>query len=324
MKVIEAINKKFGDRAAFWMSDETADRVYVIPTGSFNLDMALGVGGVPRGRITEIYGPESSGKTTLCQHIVAEAQKMGGVVAYVDVEYSLDPYWLETTGVDDSNLIVSQPDTGEQAMDIVELYVKSKEIDLVVVDSVAALAPKAELEGEMGDAHVALKARLMSQAMRKLTAAISESNTALIFTNQLRDKVGGMSWGPTEDTPGGKALRYAAAVRIDLRKTEQVKDKDEVVGNNVKATIRKNKVAAPFKVTNFTIQYNTGIDIITELISYGTDMGLIEKSGAWFKLEGETIQGLQNLRNRIKEDLTLRMNLENKIRASLNLPLIGI
>lgn len=307
------------------MGDESSDLVPVIPTGSFKLDVALGVGGVPRGRIIEIYGPESSGKTTLCQHIIAEAQKMGGVAAFVDVEHALDPNWLEVCGVDIDSLVMSQPDTGEQALDITEMYVRSGEIDVVVVDSVAALAPKAEIEGEMGDAHMALVARLMSQAMRKLTHVISQSKCSVIFTNQLRDKVG-VSWGNPEETTGGKALRYYAAIRIDLRKIEPIKNKDEVIGNEVKATIKKNKVAPPFKVTKFEIRYDEGISRLSELIEYGIDLGIIEKGGAgWFNWgDSETkqkIQGMENLRVLLKEHPEILQSIEDKVRTNLGLPI---
>lgn len=321
VKVIDAVNKKFGARASFLMGEESSDLVPVIPTGSFKLDIALGVGGVPRGRVIEIYGPESSGKTTLCQHIIAEAQKMDGVAALVDVEHAGDPNWLEICGVDIDNLVVSQPDTGEQALDIVEMYVRSGEIDVVVVDSVAALAPKAEIEGEMGDAHMALVARLMSQAMRKLTHVINQSKTTVIFTNQLRDKVG-VTWGNPEETTGGKALRYYAAIRIDLRKTEQIKDKDEVVGNKVKATIRKNKVAPPFKVIEFEIRYDEGISKLAELIDYGVDLGMIEKKGAFYSLEEERLgQGISNTRVFLREHPAVLQTIEDKVRLNLGLPI---
>lgn len=321
MKVIDAINKKFGNRAAFLMGEESSDFIPVIPTGSFKLDSALGVGGVPRGRIIEVFGPESSGKTTLCQHIIAEAQKMGGICAFVDVEHALDPYWMGITGVDIDSLYISQPDTGEQGLDITEMYVRSGEIDLVIVDSVAALVPKAEIEGEMGDAHMALQARLMSQAMRKLAGIVKQSNTCVIFTNQLRQKIGVM-FGDPETTTGGMALRFYAAVRIDLRKTEKIKDKEDVIGNEVKATIKKNKVAPPYKITKFEIRYDEGISLLSELIDYGVDLGIIEKAGAgWFTFEGTKVQGMPNLRDLLKKDKTVLQSIEDKIRLNLGLPI---
>lgn len=322
MKVIDQINKKFGNRAAFLMGEESSDLIPVIPTGSLKLDVALGVGGIPRGRVIEIFGPESSGKTSLCQHIIAEAQRMGGVAAFVDVEHALDPTWLDICGVDIDSLVVSQPDTGEQALDIVEMYVRSGEIDLVVVDSVAALAPKAEIEGEMGDAHMALVARLMSQAMRKLTHVVSQSKTSVIFTNQLRDKIGSLGWGDQSDTTGGKALRYYAAIRIDLRRTEQIKEKDETVGNKVKATIRKNKVSPPFKVTELEIRYDEGISQLSELIEYAVSQGLMEKSGAFYSYGDERLgQGLPNTRIFLKEHPEILQTIEDKIRINLGMPI---
>ncbi len=321
MKILDEINKKFGSRAAFLMGEESSDLVPVIPTGSFKLDVALGVGGVPFGRICEVYGPESSGKTTLCQHIIAECQKMGGVAAFVDVEHSLDPNWLDVCGVNVDDLIVSQPDTGEQALDIVEMYVRSKEIDLVVVDSVAALVPKAEIEGEMGDSHMALQARLMSQAMRKLAGAVKQSNTCLIFTNQLRQKIG-IVFGDPETTTGGMALRFYAAVRIDLRKSERIKDKDDVTGNEVKATIKKNKVAPPYKIAKFEIRYDEGISKLQELIDYGIEIGVIDKAGAgWFTIGDKKIQGMLSLRALLKEDEKVLQTIEDQVRQNLGLPI---
>ena len=321
MKVIDLINKKFGQNSSFLMGTECSDLLPVIPTGSFGLDVALGVGGVPRGRVIEIYGPESSGKSTLCQHIIAECQKMGGVAAFVDVEHSLDPNWLNICGVNIDDLVVSQPDTGEQALDIVEMYIRSGEIELVVVDSIAALAPKAEIEGEMGDSHMGLQARLMSQALRKLSGAIKSTNTVVIFTNQLRQKIGVM-FGNPETTTGGMALRFYASIRIDLRKTEQIKDKDEIVGNKVKATIRKNKVSPPFKITEFEIRYDEGISKVSELIEYAIDMGVIDKGGAgWFTWQNNKIQGMPNLRNLLRENGEVLQQIEDKVRLNLGLPI---
>ncbi len=321
MKIIDEINKKFGNRAAFLMGEETSDCVPVIPTGSFRLDVALGVGGMPRGRIIEIFGPEGSGKTSLCQHTIAEAQRMGGRCAFVDVEHSLDPHWLDVCGVDIDSLIVSQPDTGEQALDIVEMYVRSGDIDLVVIDSVAALAPKAEIEGEMGDSHMALQARLMSQAMRKMTGAINRSKTCVIFTNQLRDKIG-VAWGNPETTTGGKALQYYAAIRIDLRKGETLKENGEPVANKIKATIKKNKVSPPYKITEFEIYYNEGISLLSELIDYAINFGVIDKGGAgWFTFGETKVQGMPNLRNLLKEDTQLLQTIEDQVRLNLGFPI---
>jgi recombination protein RecA len=323
VKILDEINKKFGSRAAFLMGEESSDLVPVIPTGSFKLDVALGVGGVPFGRIIEVYGPESSGKTTLCQHIIAECQKMGGVAAFVDVEHSLDPNWLDVCGVNVDDLIVSQPDTGEQALDIVEMYVRSKEIDLVIVDSVAALVPKAEIEGEMGDSHMALQARLMSQAMRKLAGVVKQSNTCLIFTNQLRQKIG-VVFGDPETTTGGMALRFYAAIRIDLRKSERIKDKDDVTGNEVKATIKKNKVAPPYKIAKFEIRYDEGISKLQELIDYGIEYKLIEKTssqGGWFTIGDKKIQGMPSLRALLREDVSVLQTIEDRVRGNLGLPI---
>lgn len=324
IKTIDAINKKFGNRAIFLMGEESSDLTYVIPTPSFKLNMALGVGGVPRGRMIEVYGPESSGKTTLCQHIIAEAQLAGGICAFIDVEHALDPFWLNVCGVNIDDLYVSQPDTGEQALDIAEMLIKAKETDVIVVDSVAALAPKAEIEGEMGDAHVGLQARLMSQAMRRLAGAVKQSNTCLIFTNQLRDKIGGgMAWGPNEETTGGKALRYYAAIRIDLRRTEQIKESDETVGNEVKATIRKNKVAPPFKVTKFEIRYDEGISKLSEIIDIGVELGIIEKKAAYYSIGDERLgQGKLNTRTFLKEHPLTLQSLEDAIRLKYGMPIL--
>jgi len=320
MNVLDTINKKFGPRAIFRMGDEQSELVPVIPTGSFRLDEALGVGGVPRGRIVEIFGPESSGKTTLCQHIIAEAQRMGGVCAFVDVEHALDPHWLGVCKVNIDDLFVSQPDTGEQALDIVEMLVRSKEPDVIVIDSVAALVPRAEIEGEMGDSHMALQARLMSQAMRKLTHAIKESNCLVIFTNQLRDKIG-VQWGNPEDTTGGKALRFYAAIRLDLRKTESIKQTTDVVGNKVKVTVKKNKVAPPYKVAEFEIYYDEGISLAADLIELGEKFGFIEKRGAYYSMGDVRLgQGKENARQILNTNLELRQLTEDKVRIQLGLP----
>lgn len=319
MKVIEQINKKYGSNSAYLLGDESSDLIPVIPSGSLKLDTALGVGGLPRGRIIEIYGMEASGKTTLCQHIIAEAQKIGGIAAFVDVEHALDPYWLEVCKVDIDKLIVSQPDSGEQALDIVEMYIRSHELDVVIVDSVAALTPRAEIEGEMGDAHMALQARLMSQAMRKLVSAVKDSKTTLIFTNQLRQNIGG--WGNPETTTGGLALRFYASIRIELKKGEIIKDKDEAIGTRIKVTIRKNKVSPPFKVAELSIYYGSGIDPLSELIDYGVDLEIIEKGHAWFTIGDTKVAGRENLRVLLNSNNELLQILEDKVRMYLGLPI---
>jgi recombination protein RecA len=294
--------------------------VEAIPTGSIALDMALGVGGIPRGRVTEIFGPESSGKSTLAQHIIAEAQKLGGTAAYIDVEHALDPAYAAICGVNVDELWISQPDTGEQALEITEALVRSGAVDVVVVDSVAALAPRAELEGDMGDAYVGLQARLMSQALRKLTSAISRSRTAVIFINQLREKVG-VFFGNPEVTPGGRALKFYSSVRIDLRRTDSVKQGTEVVGSHVKAKIVKNKVAPPFKSAEFDIMFNHGISKEGSLIDIGLLMGLITKSGAFFSF-GETRlgQGRENVREYLRQHPDTAHLIETQIRANTVLP----
>lgn len=322
MKVLDDINKKFGPRAAFKMGEESTDLIPAISTRSLRLDMALGIGGVPRGRVIEIYGPESSGKTTLCQHIIAEAQAMGGICAFVDVEHAMEPYWAQVNGVNVDELILSQPDTGEQALEITEMYIRSREIDVVVVDSVAALVPKAEIEGEMGDAHMALQARLMSQALRKLSGVVKQSNCCLIFTNQIRQKIGVM-FGNPETTTGGMALRFYASVRIDLRKTESIKDKDEIIGNGVKATIRKNKVSPPFKIAEFEIRYDSGIDRYAEIIEYAINMDIIDKKAAYYSMGEERLaQGKENLRSVLKENKVLYQSIEDQVRIGLGLPIM--
>lgn len=321
MKVIDDVNKKFGVNSAYLLGQETSELIPVIPTGSFKIDNALGVGGIPRGRIIEIFGPESSGKTTLCQHIISNAQQMGGVAAFVDVEHALDPHWLTVCNVDIDNLVTSQPDYGEQALEIVDMYVRSKEIDLVVVDSVAALVPKAEIEGDMGDAHMALQARLMGQAMRKLAGAVKQNDCSIIFTNQLRQNIG-VTWGNPEVTPGGMALRFYASVRIDLRRTESIKDKDIAIANRVKVTIKKNKVAPPFRVTEVDLYFDEGISRISELTDLGAELGIIQKSGAFYSMgEQRLAHGRENLRTLLKENLDLQLEVEDKIRMGYGMPL---
>lgn len=327
MKLIDDINKKYGDNAAFVYGDMAVQSIPVIPTGSFNLDVALGIGGIPRGRIIEIYGPESSGKTTLCKSIAGNCQSLGGKVAFVDVEHAFDPYWAELCGVKVEDLIVSQPDNAEMAMDIVEIIIRSKDVDLVVIDSVAGLVPRAEVEGEMGDSHMALTARLMSQAMRKLTPLIKESAAAIIFTNQLRQKIGVM-FGSPETTTGGQALRYYASIRLDMRKNTQIKDGTEVVGNTSKVTVRKSKVSPPFKVAFFDIYFDTGISLLSEIINYALELEYIEKRASFYTIkngseEGLKVQGMAKLRQTLSQDMENLLLVENKIRQHLRLPLRG-
>jgi recombination protein RecA len=312
---LSQIEKQFGKGAVMRMGDGTAlKNIEVISTGSINLDIALGVGGVPKGRVIEIYGPESSGKTTLTLHVVAESQKMGGTAAFVDAEHALDPQYAEKLGVNVDELLVSQPDTGEQALEITDMLVRSGAVDVVVVDSVAALTPKAEIEGDMGDTHVGLQARLMSQALRKLTANIKRSNCVVIFINQIRMKIGVM-FGNPETTTGGNALKFYSSVRLDIRRTGAIKKGDEVIGNETKVKVVKNKVAPPFKQVNFEILYGEGISREGELIDLGVQYGLVEKSGAWYSYNGDRIgQGKDNVRNFLKENRDIAQHLEDQIR----------
>ncbi len=310
------IEKQFGKGSVMRMGDINAVRnVDVISTGSLGLDIALGVGGVPRGRVVEIYGPESSGKTTLTLHVVAEAQKMGGTAAFVDAEHALDPMYAEKLGVDMDELLVSQPDTGEQALEITDMLVRSGAVDVVVVDSVAALTPRAEIEGEMGDSHVGLQARLMSQALRKLTANIKRSNCLVIFINQIRMKIGVM-FGNPETTTGGNALKFYSSVRLDIRRIGAIKKGDEVVGNETRVKVVKNKVAPPFKQTEFEILYGEGISREGEIIDLGVKNGIVDKSGAWYSYNGDRIgQGKDNVRGFLKENPSIAQEIEGKIRA---------
>ena len=311
------IEKQYGKGAIMRLGESNEMSVEAIPTGSVALDAATGIGGVPKGRIIEIYGPESSGKTTLALHIVAEAQKMGGDAAFIDAEHALDPVYAENLGVDVDSLLVSQPDNGEQALEIAEALTRSGAIDVIVVDSVAALVPKAEIEGDMGDSHVGLHARLMSQALRKLAGAIAKSNTVIIFINQLREKVG-VVYGNPETTTGGRALKFYASVRLDLRKTEALKSGSETYGNRVKCKVVKNKVAPPFKVAEFDILFGTGISKSGEIIDTGVELGIIEKSGSWFAYNGERLgQGRDNARKLIESDEALCAEIEGKIKAAL-------
>jgi recombination protein RecA len=310
------IEKQFGKGSVMRMGDINAVRnVDVISTGSLGLDIALGVGGVPRGRVVEIYGPESSGKTTLTLHVVAEAQKVGGTAAFVDAEHALDPLYAEKLGVDMDELLVSQPDTGEQALEITDMLVRSGAVDVVVVDSVAALTPKAEIEGDMGDSHVGLQARLMSQALRKLTANIKRSNCLVIFINQIRMKIGVM-FGSPETTTGGNALKFYSSVRLDIRRIGAIKRGDEVVGNETRVKVVKNKVAPPFKQTEFEILYGQGISREGEIIDLGVKNGIVDKSGAWYSYNGDRIgQGKDNVRNFLKENPEIAQEIEGKVRA---------
>lgn len=311
------IERQFGKGAVMRMGDRTQEPIEVISTGSTALDVALGVGGLPRGRVVEIYGPESSGKTTLTLHAVANAQRAGGQVAFVDAEHALDPEYAKKLGVDVDNLILSQPDNGEQALEIVDMLVRSGALDLIVIDSVAALVPKAEIEGEMGDSHVGLQARLMSQALRKITSALNQSKTTAIFINQLREKIGVM-FGSPETTTGGRALKFYASVRIDIRRIETLKDGTEAVGNRTRCKVVKNKVAPPFKQAEFDILYGEGISREGGLIDMGVEHGFIRKAGAWYTYEGDQLgQGKENARNFLKDNPDLANEIEKKIKEKL-------
>ncbi len=319
---LATLNKRFGDGAIMKLGDAYHLQVDVIPTGSLSLDIALGVGGVPKGRVIEIYGPESSGKTTVCQHIVAEAQKRGGICAFVDMEHALDPSYAEKCGVDINNLYVSQPDTGEQALEIADALIRSGTMDIVVVDSVAALVPRAEIEGEMGDAHVGLQARLMSQALRKLSGAIKQTNTVVIFTNQLRSKIGVM-FGSPETTSGGNALKFYASVRMDIRRIQAIKSGPDVVGNRTRIKVKKNKVAPPFTECEFDIMYNEGISKTGDVLDLAVNYELVNKRGAYFRY-GETLlgQGRENAKQYLAENPTMLLEIENLVRETAGLPML--
>ncbi|QWT56222.1 recombinase RecA [Christensenella sp. MSJ-20] len=311
------IEKKFGKGAVMKLGESPVADISYIPTGCLDLDLALGVGGLPRGRIIEIYGPESSGKTTVALHCVAQAQKMGGMAAFIDAEHALDPVYAQKLGVNIDELYVSQPDTGEQALEICEALVRSGAIDIVVVDSVAALVPRAEIEGDMGDSHVGLQARLMSQALRKLAGAISKSNSVVIFINQLREKVGVM-FGNPETTSGGRALKFYASVRLDIRRGEQLKQGSEAIGNRTRAKVVKNKVAPPFKTAEFDMIYGEGISREGSIIDVGLSKDILQRSGSWFSYEGNRIaQGRENVRQYLKENPQVADEIEAKIRALL-------
>ena len=321
MKALQAamskIEKDFGKGSVMRMGDEKVANVDVIPTGSIGLDMALGVGGYPRGRITEIFGPESSGKTTLAIHAIAEAQKQGGIAAFIDAEHAFDRFYAEKLGVDVDNLYISQPDNGEQALQIADQLISSSAIDILVVDSVAALTPKKEIEGEMGDSVVGLQARLMSQALRKLTSTISKTNTCCIFINQLREKIGIM-FGNPETTTGGNALKFYASVRIDIRKTTQVKNGDQILGNNVRVKVVKNKVAPPFRKAEFEITFGEGINHAGEIVDLGAEYNIIQKSGSWFSYNGTKLaQGREATKAMIKDNPELAEELETQIKQAI-------
>ena len=314
---IMSIEKQFGQGSIMRLGSDQRQQIDAIPTGSIALDLALGVGGVPRGRITEIYGPESSGKTTVCQHILAEAQKLGGVVAFIDVEHALDPVYARACGVDVDNLLVSQPDTGEQALEITETLIRSGGVDAVVVDSVAALVPRAEIEGEMGDSFVGIQARLMSQALRKLTGIVSRSNTALVFTNQLREKIGVM-FGSPETTPGGRALKFYSSVRLDIRRIETIKQGQDAVGIRARVKVVKNKVAAPFRVAEFDVMYGTGISREGGLLDVGVASDVVSKSGAWFNYGDIRLgQGREQSKEFLRANQDIAQQLETQIRAKV-------
>jgi recombination protein RecA len=318
-KAIMDVRKRFGDGAVMRMGEASSLRVEAIPTGSLSLDLALGVGGIPRGRVTEIYGPEASGKTTIAQHIVAEAQRLGGVCAFIDMEHALDPSYAARCGVDIENLYISQPDMGEQALEIAETLVRSGAVDVVVIDSVAALVPRAEIEGDMGDATMGMQARLMSQALRKLSGVIKHTNTAMVFTNQLRQRIGVM-FGNPETTSGGMALKFYSSVRLDARRIQSIKDGQEVVGNRTRVRVVKNKVAPPFKVAEFDIMYNEGISKVGDLLDLGVEMGLIDKRGSYYYLEEEqAVQGRENAKDHLRENPELAEKLEARIRAEAGL-----
>ncbi|MBE6047740.1 MAG: recombinase RecA [Clostridium sp.] len=326
LKAIESamsqIEKQFGKGSVMKLGEDSHLAIDAIPTGSLDLDIALGIGGVPKGRIIEIYGPESSGKTTVALHIAAESQKMGGAVAFIDAEHALDPSYARRIGVDTENLIVSQPDTGEQALEIAEALVRSGAIDVLIVDSVAALVPRAEIEGEMGDSHVGLQARLMSQALRKLTGTIKKTNCVAIFINQLREKVGVM-FGNPETTTGGRALKFYSSVRLDVRRIDSIKSSDAIIGNRTRVKVMKNKVAPPFRQAEFDIMYNEGISRTGNIIDVGVKEGIVQKSGAWFSYGDIRLgQGRENSKIYLKDNPEIALDIENQIREKYDLPLI--
>ena len=321
-KALEAamgqIEKQFGKGSVMKLGEFKAMNIEAIPTGALSLDIALGIGGIPKGRIIEVYGPESSGKTTLALHMIAEAQKKGGEAAFIDAEHALDPVYAKHLGVDIDNLIVSQPDTGEQALEIAEALVRSGAIDIIVVDSVAALVPKAEIDGDMGDAHVGLQARLMSQALRKLAGVINKSNSCIVFINQLREKVGVM-FGNPETTPGGRALKFYASVRLDIRRVENIKQDGEVVGSRARVKVVKNKVAPPFREAEFDIIYGKGISKSGNILDLGVNLGIVDKSGSWFGYNGERIgQGRENAKKYLEDNPKIMEDIEAKVRKNFD------
>jgi recombination protein RecA len=319
---LDAIHKRFGEGAIMRLGAASHLNVQVIPTGSLSLDIALGVGGVPRGRITEIYGPEGSGKTTVCQHIIAEAQREGGTAAIIDVEHALDPAYARVCGVNVDELYISQPDTGEEALEIAEALIRSGALDVLVIDSVAALVPRAEIEGEMGDSHPGLQARLMSQALRKLSGAIKQSNVAVVFTNQLRQKIGVM-FGNPETTSGGMALKFYASVRLDIRRIQAIKQSGEVIGNRTRVRVTKNKVAPPFRVAEFDIMYNEGISRSGDVLDFAVDMDVIEKRGSFYTYKEERLaQGRENAKEVLRLNPAMLFEVENLVREASGLPAV--
>ena len=313
------IEKQFGKGAIMRMGENTHMQVEAISTGALSLDLALGIGGLPRGRIVELFGPESSGKSTLAMHVVAESQRNGGICAYIDAEHAMDPNFARAIGVNVDDLLISQPDTGEQALEITDMLIRSGALDVVVIDSVAALTPRAEIEGEMGDAHVGLQARLMSQALRKITATLSKSNTIALFINQLREKVGVM-FGSPEVTPGGRALKFYSSVRLDIRRIESIKDGGEVTGNRTRVKVVKNKIAPPFKQCEFDIMFSKGISREGTLLDVATDLEIVRKSGAWYTYEGEQIgQGRENAKAFLAENLELMIEISEKVRQKIGM-----
>jgi recombination protein RecA len=308
------IEKQFGKGAIMRMGDNLGLQIEAIPTGALSLDIALGIGGLPRGRVVEIFGPESSGKSTLAMHVVAEAQRNGGICAYIDAEHAMDPVYAGAIGVNVDDLLISQPDTGEQALEIADMLIRSGALDVIVIDSVAALTPRAEIEGDMGDSHVGLQARLMSQALRKLTATLNRSNTIAVFINQLREKIG-VIYGSPETTPGGRALKFYSSVRLDIRRIESIKDGAEVVGNRTRVKVVKNKVSPPFKQAEFDIMYGKGISREGSLLDVAVDQGLVKKSGAWYTYEGEQLgQGRENAKSFLSSNLEVMIEISEKIR----------
>jgi recombination protein RecA len=313
------IEKQFGTGSVMKMGEKTTMKVETIPTGALSLDLALGVGGLPRGRVVEVYGPESSGKSTLAMHVVAEAQRNGGICAYIDAEHAMDPIYARAIGVDVDELLISQPDTGEQALEIADMLIRSGALDVVVIDSVAALTPRAEIEGEMGDSHVGLQARLMSQALRKLTGNLNKTGTICLFINQLREKIGVM-FGSPETTPGGRALKFYSSVRLDIRRIESIKDGVEVVGNRTRVKVVKNKVAPPFRQAEFDIMYGKGISREGSLLDIGVDMGIVKKSGAWYTYEGEQLgQGRENAKQFLQDNAEIMVEISERVRNEAGL-----